>query len=40
MNNGKKKASKRTVMVRAFCIVLAALMVLGVATYAIIMLLG
>ena len=40
MKNEKKKADKRTVMVRTLCLVLAGLMILGVMTYAIIMLLG
>ena len=40
MKQAKKKIDKRTLMVRVFCIVLAGLMLLGAATYAIIMLLG
>ena len=40
MKNEKKKADKRTVMVRAVCIFLAGLMVLGVLTYAIMVLMS
>lgn len=40
MKNEKKKADKRTVMVRAVCIVLAVLMILGVLTYAVMVLMS
>ena len=40
MKNEKKKADKRTVMVRAVCIVLAVLMIIGVLTYAIMVLMS
>ena len=40
MKENKKKVSKRTIMVRSFCIILAALMVLGMVTYALMVILG
>ncbi len=40
MKNEKKKADKCTVMVRAVCIVLAVLMILGVLTYAVMVLMS
>ena len=40
MKNEKKKVDKRTLAVRAVCLVLAGLMILGVMTYAIFVLLG
>ena len=39
MKENKKKVSKRTIMVRSFCIILAALMVLGMVTYALMVIL-
>ena len=40
MKKEKKKTDKRTMMVRLVCIILAGLMVLGGAVYAIMMLIG
>lgn len=40
MKNEKKKTDKRTVMVRAMCIFLAGLMILGAITYTVMVLFG